>query len=255
MRKLCRHDQLGTIKPYPGLLLISIINGPLNYLYQMSQIPWLEDTNFKFPGVNTALTEPDGLLAVSERLTPELVAQAYKLGIFPWYSEGQPVLWWSPDPRCILYPEKFHISRSFRRTLNNNPFEIKTNTAFREVMLACASPRQNDAGTWITETMLQVYCQLHETGIAHSIECWHNDKLVGGMYGLVLGDMFFGESMFSKMNDASKVAIHHVCTTIKPYFIDAQVHSEHLESLGAEEIKRQEFTQLITSRLKLSINI
>jgi len=220
-----------------------------------SKILWLEDTNFEFPDVDSALAEPDGLLAVSERLTPELVTKAYKLGIFPWYSEGQPVLWWSPDPRCILYPENFHISRSFKRTLNNNPFEIKTNTAFRDVMLACAKPRQDNTGTWITERMLHTYCQLHETGLAHSIECWHNDKLVGGMYGLVIGDMFFGESMFSTMTNASKVTIHYLCTTVKPFFIDAQVHSDHLESLGAVEIERQEFTRIITSRLKLSINI
>ena len=221
----------------------------------MSQIPWLEDNNFTFPDVGTALTEPDGLLVASERLTPELVIEAYKLGIFPWYSEDQPVLWWSPNPRYILYPEKFHVSRSFKRALKNNPFNIKTNTAFRDVMLACAEPRKDDGGTWITETMLQVYCQLHEIGIAHSIECWHNNKLVGGMYGVILGDMFFGESMFSKMTNASKVVMHHACTNIKPYFIDAQIHSKHLESLGAEEIDRQEFTKIISSRLKFSLNI
>jgi len=227
----------------------------------MSQIPWLEDTNFKFPDVSTALTEPDGLLAASEKLTPELVVEAYKQGIFPWYSEGQPVLWWSPNPRCVLYPEKFHVSRSFKRSLNNNPFEIKTNTAFKEVMLACATPRANrtsetgETGTWITEAMLQVYCQLHEAGIAHSIECWFNDKLVGGMYGLVLGDIFFGESMFSKMKDASKVAMFYVCTTVKPFLIDAQVYSDHLQTLGAEEIDRSDFTNLIKSHLSHSLNI
>ncbi len=227
----------------------------------MSQIPWLEDTNFKFPDVSTALTEPDGLLAASEKLTPELVVEAYKQGIFPWYSEGQPVLWWSPNPRCVLYPEKFHISRSFKRSLNNNPFEIKTNTAFKQVMLACATPRANgtsetgEAGTWITEAMLQVYCQLHEAGIAHSIECWFNNKLVGGMYGLVLGDIFFGESMFSKMKDASKVAMYYVCFTVKPFLIDAQVYSDHLQTLGAEEINRSDFTDLVKSRLNYSLNI
>ena len=226
----------------------------------MPPIPWLEDNGFKFPDVSNALTEPDGLLAASELLTPELVSEAYKQGIFPWYSEGQPVLWWSPDPRCVLYPDKFHISRSFRRTLNNNPFEIKTNTAFREVMLACAQPRTeqagaDDSGTWITQKMLDVYCQLHETGIAHSVECWHEDKLVGGMYGLVLGDMYFGESMFSKMKDASKVAMFYVCTTIKPSLIDAQVYSEHLASLGAQTIDRDDFIKHIQSHLNLSINI
>ena len=226
----------------------------------MLQLPWLEDNNFKFPDVSTALTEPDGLLAASERLTPELVVDAYKQAIFPWYSEGQPVLWWSPDPRCVLYPDRFHISRSFQRTLNNNPYEIKTDTAFKEVMLACAQPRTDkartdDAGTWITQKMLDVYCQLHEQGIAHSIECWHDGELVGGMYGLVLGDMYFGESMFSKMKDASKVAMHYACTTIKPSLIDAQVYSAHLESLGAEVIDRDDFIEHIQSHLNLSINI
>lgn len=221
----------------------------------MFQLPWLEDTDYKFPDASTALIEPDGLLVASTRLTPELVIDAYKKGIFPWYSDEQPVLWWSPDPRCVLYPEKFHVSRSFRRTLNKLPFEIKTNTAFREVMLSCAKPRSDEAGTWITDKMLSVYCELHETGIAHSIECWHQDKLVGGMYGLVLGDIFFGESMFSTMKDASKTAMHYLCTTIRPFLVDAQVYSGHLETLGAEEIDRNEFTDIITSRLNRSLNI
>lgn len=221
----------------------------------MSQIIWLEDNNFKFPDVSTALTEPDGLLVASEKLSPELVIDAYKQGIFPWYSDDQPVLWWSPNPRCVLYPKNFHISRSFKRTLNNSPFEVKTNTSFKEVMLACAEPRADDIGTWITDTMLEVYCQLHEAGIAHSIECWHEDKLVGGMYGLVLGDIFFGESMFSRMKDASKVAVHHVCTTLNPYLIDAQVHSPHLSTLGAIEIDRPQFIDTVNSRLAYSLNI
>lgn len=226
----------------------------------MSQIPWLEDTNYKFPDVSAALTEPDGLLAASERLTPELVIEAYTKGIFPWYSADQPVLWWSPNPRCVLYPDKFHVSRSFRRTLNNHPYQIRTNTAFEDVMLACAQPRSDgskseDTGTWITEAMLSVYCELHESGIAHSIECWHQDKLIGGMYGLVLGDIFFGESMFSQVKDASKIAMHYLCTTIKPFLIDAQVYSEHLETLGAEEIERSDFTAIIESQLSRSLEI
>lgn len=226
----------------------------------MSQIDWLEDTNFKFPNVDKALTEPDGLLAASERLTPELVIEAYQRGIFPWYSDGQPVLWWSPNPRFVLYPDNFHISRSFRRTLNNNPFTIKTDTCFREVMLACAAPRANmtddeNSGTWITQKMLEVYCQLHEAGVAHSIECWHENRLVGGMYGLVLGDIFFGESMFSKMTNASKVVTHHLCTNIKPYLIDAQVYSDHMASLGAQDIDRDEFIAIIQARSHKSLNI
>jgi leucyl/phenylalanyl-tRNA--protein transferase len=227
----------------------------------MLQISWLEDTYFKFPDVSSALTEPDGLLTVSESLTPELVVEAYKRGIFPWYSEGQPVLWWSPDPRCVLFPEKFHISRSFRRTLNNNPFEIRTDTAFREVMQSCAAPRPGtiseagEACTWITDAMLNVYCKLHEAGIAHSIECWFDNRLVGGVYGLVLGDIFFGESMFSKMKDASKVAMYYVCTTIRPFLVDAQVYSDHLQTLGAEKIDRSVFTGLVKSRLNNSLKV
>lgn len=221
----------------------------------MSQISWLEDTDYKFPDVSTALTEPDGLLIASELITAELVITAYTKGIFPWYSDDQPVLWWSPNPRCVLYPDKFHVSRSLRRTLNNNPFEIKTNTAFKEVMQACAKPRADGAGTWITERMLSVYFELHDRGFAHSIECWQQDMLVGGMYGLVLGDMFFGESMFSKKKDASKVAMHYLCTSIKPFLVDAQVYSEHLETLGAEEIERSEFTDIIVSRLDKHLTI
>jgi leucyl/phenylalanyl-tRNA---protein transferase len=226
----------------------------------MSPIPWLEDNNFHFPDVSTALTEPDGLLAASEQLSPELVLYAYHQGIFPWYSDGQPVLWWSPNPRCVLYPENFHISRSLKRTLNSSPFEMKTNTSFKDVMLACAEPRTDndgskESGTWITEAMLHVYCELHDRGFAHSVECWHNSELVGGMYGVVLGDMFFGESMFSRMKDASKVAMHYLCTEIKPYLVDAQVCSKHLESLGAVQIERRVFVELIKARSNLSLKI
>jgi len=225
----------------------------------MSMIPWLEDRDYKFPDVSTALAEPDGLLTASERLTPELVITAYEHGIFPWYSAGQPVLWWSPNPRCVLYPKKFHVSRSFKRTLKNNPFQIKTDTAFRKVMLACAEPRADkhgagNSGTWITGTMLAVYCQLHEAGYAHSIECWHEEKLVGGMYGLIMGDIFFGESMFSRMENASKVAMHYLCTSVQPYLVDAQVYSEHLHTLGAEVIDRSDFTRLIKERLNRKLN-
>jgi len=224
----------------------------------MAQITWLEDTNFTFPDVSTAFEEPDGLLAASERLNPELVIKAYKKGIFPWYSEGQPVLWWSPDPRCVLYPEKLHVSRSFKRTLNKPDFSIKTDTAFRDVMQACAQPRANEgeqnAGTWITPEMLDVYCQLHDAGIAHSIECWQNGKLQGGMYGLLLGDIFFGESMFSRKKDASKMAMYHLCTKIKPHLIDAQVYSPHLQTLGAELVSRQDFIHIVEQHTEKSVN-
>lgn len=205
-------------------------------------ITWLPD-NFSgpFPSPIQALKEPDGLLAAGGNLKPETLLQAYRQGIFPWYSEGQPILWWSPDPRCVLYPDNFHISRSFRRTLNKDLFTIKTNTAFRDVMLACAEPRLDQDGTWILYEMIEAYCALNDIGKAISVECWFEDELVGGIYGLKLGDVFFGESMFSKMKDASKVAMHHICQTMKPALIDGQIHSDHLSSLGAEMISRQRF--------------
>ena len=205
-------------------------------------IIWLSD-NFKgpFPSPTLALVEPDGLLAAGGNLKAETLIQAYSQGIFPWYSHDQPILWWSPNPRCVLYPQQFHISRSFKRTLNKKPFEIKTNTAFREVMLACAQPRPDQPETWITTEMITAYSELHRQHKALSVECWHNDELVGGIYGVKLGNVFFGESMFSKEKDASKVAMHHICKTIKPHLIDAQVHSDHLMSLGAEMIDREVF--------------
>jgi len=212
---------------------------------QVLRIPWLEQTGYRFPDVETAMSEPDGLLAASQCLYPALIIDAYQHGIFPWYSDEQPVLWWSPDPRCVIFPDNFHISRRFRRTLNQQVFTVKTNTAFRQVMLACAAPRKNEAGSWITGEMLENYCQLHKMGIAHSIECWHREKLVGGLYGLKIGDVFFGESMFSRMKDASKVAMHYICTQIKPVLLDAQVQSDHLMRMGAEVIPRPVFIHLL----------
>lgn len=218
-------------------------------------IIWLPE-NFQgpFPSPDLALLEPDGLLAAGGNLKPDTLLQAYKQGIFPWYSQNQPVLWWSPDPRCVLYPEKLHISRSLKRTLNQAPYTIRENTAFEQVMIECAAPRETDnketTGTWITEAMIEAYCELHELGHAHSIECWQENKLVGGIYGLQIGQVFFGESMFSHTKDASKVAMVYLCETQKPRpklkLIDAQVYSEHLESLGAECIDRYDFIQQLT---------
>ena len=207
----------------------------------MSSIVWLEDNNYEFPPVERALTEPDGLLAAGGLLTPEILLKAYRRGIFPWYSQGQPILWWSPDPRCVLFPHRLKISRSLRKTLNKKLFEVRQDTAFRDVMLNCARPRKDGAGTWITREMLQAYCQMHELGYAHSVECWQDDKLVGGLYGMAIGSMFFGESMFSLRPDASKVALEYLCNTMKPKLIDVQVYSRHMESLGAEMIPRAEF--------------
>ncbi len=211
----------------------------------MSSIVWLEDNNYEFPPIEQALAEPDGLLAAGGSLSPEILLKAYRHGIFPWYSLGQPVLWWSPDPRCVLFPEKLKISRSLRKTLNKDLFVIKQDTAFRDVMLNCAKPRKDEAGTWITSNMLEAYSHMHELGYAHSIECWHDDNLVGGLYGISLGKMFFGESMFSDMPDASKVALEYLCNTIKPKLIDVQIHSEHMQRLGAEMIPRTEFIEYL----------
>ena len=203
---------------------------------------WLaEDFSGPFPSPSKALKDPDGLLAAGANLEPATLVQAYHQGIFPWYSENQPILWWSPDPRCVLYPKNFHISRSFKRTLNKGHFVIKTNTAFRDVMLACAESRPDQNGTWIMPEIIDAYCLLNTMGKATSVECWYEDKLVGGVYGLNLGNVFFGESMFSRMKDASKTAMHYICHTMKPAMVDAQVHSDHLVSLGAEMINRKHF--------------
>jgi leucyl/phenylalanyl-tRNA--protein transferase len=211
----------------------------------MSTIAWLEDLDYRFPPVEHALTEPDGLLAVGGFLQPEILLDAYRHGIFPWYSEGQPILWWSPDPRCVLFPEQLKISRSLRKNLNKGLYEIKENTAFRDVMQACAEPRRRQSGTWITAEMVNAYCRMHELGYAHSIECWRDGNLVGGLYGMRIGDMFFGESMFSRETDASKLALVHLCTHIQPRLIDVQVYSDHMASLGAEMIPRERFIHYV----------
>lgn len=210
-------------------------------------IIWLpDDFSGPFPSPRLSMLDPDGLLAAGGNLRPATILQAYSQGIFPWYSGNQPILWWSPDPRCVLFPEKFHVSRSLRRTLNRQPYDIRIDTAYRDVMLACAEPRPDQNGTWITDEMLDAYCTLHAMGFAHSVECWRDNCLVGGIYGLTLGNIFFGESMFSRMKDASKVAMHYICTEIKPALIDAQVYSPHLGTLGAELVDRENYIRILT---------
>ncbi len=213
-----------------------------------------DDFSGTFPNVQFALTEPDGLLAVGGNLQPEALLQAYSQGIFPWYSDDQPILWWSPNPRCVLQPKKLKISRSLKKTLNKKIYEIKVDTAFREVMQACAQPRKKENNTWIDSNMLQAYSQLHDMGYAHSIECWRNNELVGGLYGIEIGHMFFGESMFSKQTDASKVALEYLCNTRKPKLIDVQIYSEHMESLGAELIDRNKFIDMVHSYCKKNLS-
>lgn len=218
----------------------------------MNQYPvWLdpEDNNYIFPPVDKALTEPDGLLAIGGDLSPERIIIAYLNGIFPWYSPGQPILWWSPNPRAVLFPEKLHVSRSLAKIIRKKEFTTTIDQAFGQVIKACAQiPRHNQDGTWITDEMQQAYMKLHQLGIAHSAECWNNGQLVGGLYGIALGKVFFGESMFSRQSNASKVAFVHLLDELKKSnyaLIDCQVTTDHLLSLGAEEIPRKQFLQLV----------
>jgi leucyl/phenylalanyl-tRNA--protein transferase len=197
-----------------------------------------------FPPVESAT--PEGLLAVGGDLSSERLLAAYRHGIFPWYNPGQPILWWSPDPRAVLYPEKLKISRSLRQTLKRGQLRVTFDSCFREVMLACAAPREQypGGGTWITDDMVEAYARLHEIGYAHSIETWHENRLVGGLYGVALGGVFFGESMFAHEADASKVALVALVGKLREWgfvLIDCQIASAHLTSLGAEAIPRNEF--------------
>ena len=208
-------------------------------------IPWLVG-NTPFPAVETALREPNGLLAAGGDLTPARLLDAYRHGIFPWFSPGDPVLWWSPDPRMVLIPAEFKLSRSLTKTIRNGGFEMRMDTAFETVMRACAAPRPGQNGTWIQEGMISAYCALHELGYAHSVETWRNGELVGGLYGISIGRMFYGESMFSREANASKVALAHLARQLERWgfgLIDCQMNTPHLASLGAREIPRTEFVE------------
>ena len=215
-----------------------------------NQIYWVADNVIRsdFPDVERALRDPDGLLAIGGALTPERVLDAYRLGIFPWYSKGQPILWWSPDPRCILEPSALRISRSLRQTLKKHRFRVTFNQAFSAVIKACGEPRRSGPETWISPEVLQAYTTLHEAGHAISVECREGERLVGGLYGLIIGRVFFGESMFSRADDASKVALVHLVHELRRRgfrLLDCQVHSQHLQSLGASLMPRPVFTGLL----------
>lgn len=207
-------------------------------------IPWL-DSDKTFPPLESALREPNGLLAAGGDLSPQRLLAAYTRGIFPWYSPGQPILWWSPDPRMVLFPDELKISRSLAKRLKRDDYEVRFDSAFRAVMQACSStPREGQAGTWIVPEMIEAYCQLHHLGYAHSAETWIDGKLVGGLYGVGIGRMFYGESMFHHVTDASKIAFVHLIRQLQKQgcgMIDCQMHTPHLESLGAREIPRREF--------------
>jgi len=206
------------------------------------------DTSYQFPDVSLALEEPNGLLAIGGDLSPERLLSAYRHGIFPWFNPGEPILWWSPNPRAILFPEKIKISRSLRKTLKKDIFTLTTDLAFDEVVAACQAPRLTQKGTWITAEMRLAYGRMHQLGHAHSVECWQNNRLVGGLYGMAIGQVFFGESMFSREKDASKVALVHLADKLREWgyqLIDCQVQSEHLRSMGAEDLPREQFCRLL----------
>ena len=206
-------------------------------------IHWLRG-DAPFPPIERALDEPNGLLAAGGDLSPERLLTAYRQGIFPWYSEGQPVLWWAPDPRMVLFVDELKVSRSLRRAVDKPRFEIRVDTVFDSVIEACAAPRSEHGGTWITPAMVAAYIQLHRLGYAHSVEAWAGDTLVGGLYGVAIGRMFFGESMFARATDASKVALVHLVAMLKQRdmpLIDCQQDTAHLARLGARPISRKSF--------------
>ena len=215
-------------------------------------IPWLRG-DAPFPPVSRALRSPNGLLCAGGELTPQRLIEAYRHGIFPWFSEGDPVLWWSPDPRMVLFPGELKVSRSLRKTLQRGIYETRFDTTFREVMEACAAPREGQNGTWIMPEMVAAYTRLHHMGLAHSVESWSGGELVGGLYGIALGKVFFGESMFTRAPDASKVALVRLVEHLKAQdyrVVDCQQATAHLASLGAREIPRKEFSKLLQESIQ-----
>ncbi|MDD4913169.1 MAG: leucyl/phenylalanyl-tRNA--protein transferase [Sideroxydans sp.] len=207
-------------------------------------IPILQP-NMPLPPANRALLSPNGLVAAGGDLSPSRLIEAYRHGIFPWFGADDPILWWSPDPRMVLFPSEIHLSTSFRKTLKKKHYEVRTDSAFKQVMQACAAPRKGQEGTWITTIMIEAYCELHRRGLAHSVEVWSSQgELIGGLYGVAIGKIFFGESMFSRQADGSKIAFAHLAKQLERWnfgLIDCQMHTTHLASLGAREIPRATF--------------
>ena len=211
---------------------------------------WIDsnDPEIAFPDVELALRDPDGLLALGGDLSVPRLLHAYRQGIFPWFGARQPILWWSPDPRLVLYPQDLHISRSLARTLRSGRFRVTLDRDFPSVIEHCAAPRPGQAGTWITPEMQTAYTELHAAGYAHSVECWLDDQLAGGLYGVAIGRIFFGESMFARVPDASKVAFVRLVRELQRRefrLIDCQVHTAHLASLGAATVPRREFVRIL----------
>jgi leucyl/phenylalanyl-tRNA--protein transferase len=216
-----------------------------------TRITWIStsDPPEAFPDISRAMREPDGLLAAGGDLSSTRLLAAYRLGIFPWFGAGQPILWWSPDPRCVLVPGAFHASRRLRRELRHSDAEIRFNVAFDDVIASCAEPRPGQQGTWITADMIDAYTRLHADGWAHSIEVWQRGALIGGLYGLAIGRVFFGESMFSRKSNASKYALYALSQYLQTRgfaLIDCQVMSRHLTSLGAILMPRSRFAETLS---------
>jgi leucyl/phenylalanyl-tRNA---protein transferase len=212
------------------------------------------DGDCDFPPLAHALTEPNGLIAIGGDLSFNRLLSAYQQGIFPWFSDGEPIMWWSPNPRMVLFPNELKISNSLKKTLKNCPFEIRFNTAFRQVITACSNTaRKGQPGTWITEDIIDAYCTLHDAGYAISAECWLDNTLVGGCYGVKIGNMFYGESMFHHATDASKVAFVSLVKKLKDEgvgLIDCQMKTSHLASFGAREISRNDFIRQLSVLIK-----
>ena len=224
----------------------SVSGAPASIARMSYQPIWIteESPPGAFPDIESALIEPNGLLAIGGDLSPARLLCAYRRGIFPWYSEGQPILWWSPDPRAVLFPRRLHRSRSLYKVIRQGRFQLTRDRAFEEVMAGCAEPRPGQEGTWITAGMMDAYAELHRMGFAHSVECWRNGRLAGGIYGVAIGRVFFGESMFSRESNASKVALAEICA-LGFELIDCQIPNPHLDRLGAEMIPRREFAALV----------
>ena len=208
-------------------------------------LPWLQ-TNEDFPPVTMALSEPSGLLAAGGDLSAAWLIAAYSRGIFPWFNADQPILWWAPEPRMVLFPDELHVPKSLARVIRKRHYEIRVNTVFEQVMQGCSQPRTGQDGTWISPQMIAAYTELHRLGLAHSIETWINGELVGGLYGVALGRVFYGESMFARIADASKIAFVHLVRQLRRWqfrIIDCQMNTAHLARFGAREIPRADFMQ------------
>lgn len=213
----------------------------------------LQNATF-FPPVDTALAEPNGLLAMGGDLSATRLLEAYRHGIFPWFNPGEPILWWCPDPRMVLVPGEVRVTRSLAKRIRNGGFEVRVDSAFAEVMRACAAPREDAGGTWISPAMIAAYSRLFDAGYAHSVETWRDGRLVGGLYGVAIGRMFYGESMFSREGDASKVALVRLAQQLQRWdfgLIDCQMETPHLASMGARTMPRTAFTARLTELVNL----